>query len=102
MPHQPHVPRENGRFQLTLNLSNGGIDNILLRLFVLEARKDLGNNGLGKVGLLALLLLLLIADPAIKHALQLCRNNHFLLLNERLRFEFSGLLLPKQNQQLLC
>lgn len=76
----------------TLNLSNSPKKNILLRLLILEILEHVVNDRLGKVRLLALLLLLLVAYPAIEDGLDLSRERNLLLLDERLRLELGRLL----------
>ena len=79
----------------TLNLSHSAGENVLLGLLVAEALQDVVNDGLDEVGLLALLGLLLEADPAVKDGLDLGRESDLLALNECLRLELCGLLLGR-------
>ena len=76
----------------TLNLGNSAGKDVLLRLLILEGSKDALNDGLGEVRLLALLLLLLEADPAVEDGLDVSGERDLLLLDEGLRLEVGGLL----------
>ena len=56
---------------LTLKLCNCAGYDVFLGLLVLEVSHNLGNHTLGKLNLLALFLLLLVADPAVENGLHL-------------------------------
>ena len=77
---------------LTVNLRNSVCQNLLLDLLVLQTLEHVGNDRLGELGLLVLLLLLLEPHPAVKDSLHLSRKRNLLLLNERLRFQLCSLL----------
>ena len=76
----------------TLNLGNSAGKDVFLRLLILEGSKDALNDGLGEVRLLALLLLLLEADPAVEDGLDVSGERDLLLLDEGLRLQVGGLL----------
>ena len=76
----------------TLDIRDGISEDFSLRLFVLEASQDFCNNGFGQLSLLAFLLLLLIADPAIKDRFKLARQCDFLTLNKSFILQLSSLL----------
>ena len=77
----------------TLNLGDGGREDVLLRLVAAEALEDGVNDGLDELGLLALLRLLLEADPRVEDGLDLGGERDLLALDERLGLELRGLLL---------
>ena len=77
----------------TLDLSNSGGEDILLSLVVTEALEDGVDDGLDELGLLALLGLLLKADPRVENGLDLCREGNLLALDKRLGLELRRLLL---------
>ena len=83
------------RARRTLDLGDGAREDVLLGLGVREALHDAVDDGLDEVGLLALLGLLLEADPAVKDGLDLGRERDLLALNECLRLELCGLLLGR-------
>lgn len=78
--------------QLTFYLSNSAEQDFFLGLLILDASENLLNDVLGKVGLLALLDLLLISNPAVQDRLHLSSDGNFLLLDEGLGFEDGGFL----------
>jgi len=78
--------------QLTFNLRNSTQEDVLLSLLILQGSNDLLHNGLGEVGLLALLDLLFVTDPAVEHRLELGSDGNFLLLDKVLGLEFGGFL----------
>ena len=86
------IRRKIRPIQLTFNLRNSAQEDVLLGLLVLQRSNDLLHNGLGEVGLFALLDLLLIADPAVKHRLEFGSDGNFLLLDKVLGLEFGGFL----------
>ena len=63
-----------------------------MRLVVAEALEDRVDDGLDELGLLALLGLLLEADPRVEDGLDLRGERDFLALDERLGLELRGLL----------
>ena len=77
----------------TLDLSNSGGEDILLSLVVTEALEDGVDDGLDELGLLALLRLLLEADPRVEDRLDLGGEGDLLALDKRLGLELCGLLL---------
>ena len=81
------------RRRLTLNLRDRAGEDILLHLGVTEALEDGVDNGLDEVRLLALLGLLLKADPRVENGLDLCREGNLLALDKRLGLELRRLLL---------
>jgi len=70
----------------TLQLHKGVVEDLLLRLVLSKRSRHLLDHRLGELALLALALLRLVADPAVKHRLELRRNLRALL-------ELKGLLL---------
>lgn len=76
----------------TLNVSDALVEDLLEGLGVLELLLNLGNDGLGKLALLPLLDLALVADPRVEHGLGLVGNGRLLLELESLRLELGGLL----------
>ena len=77
---------------LTLDLGHRAGEDILLGLGVVEALEDAVDDALDEVGLLALLGLLLEADPAVEDGLDLARERDLLALDERLGLQLRGLL----------
>ena len=63
-----------------------------MRLLVVEVLEHVLDDGLDEVRLLALLRLLLEADPAVEDSLDLRRERDLLALDERLGLELGGLL----------
>ena len=63
-----------------------------MRLLVVEVLEHVLDDGLDEVRLLALLRLLLEADPAVEDGLDLRRERDLLALDERLGLELGGLL----------
>ena len=86
LPHRRKTTR-------TLNLSHSAGENVLLGLLVAEALQDVVNDGLDEVSLLALLGLLLKADPRVEDGFDLSGEGNLLALDERLGLELRGLLL---------
>lgn len=76
----------------TLNISNALLENLLQNLGVLELLLDLANDGLGKLTLLALLNLALVADPGVEDGLGLSGKSSALLELVGLSLELGGLL----------
>ena len=76
----------------TLDLGERGREDVLLRLVVAEALEDRVDDGLDELGLLALLGLLLEADPRVEDGLDLGGERDLLALDERLGLELRGLL----------
>ena len=64
-----------------------------MRLLVAEALKHRVDDALDEISLLALLGLLLEANPAVEDGLDLARKRNLLALNEGLRLELRCLLL---------
>ena len=77
---------------LTLNVSNALLEDLVEDLGVLELLLDLGNDALGKLLLLALLDLALVADPGVKDGLGLGGEGSLLLHLVSLGLELGGLL----------
>jgi hypothetical protein len=75
-----------------LNISNALLENLLKDLGVLELLLDLGDNGLSKLLLLALLNLSLVSDPRLKNSLGLSSQSSLLLKLESLRLKLGSLL----------
>lgn len=63
-----------------------------MRLLIAEVLEHVLDDRLDEVRLLALLGLLLEADPAVEDSLDLSREGDLLALDERLRLELRGLL----------
>ncbi len=80
------------RKRRTLNLGDGGCEDVLLRLLVAEALEDGVDDRLDELGLLALLRLLLEADPRVEDGLDLGGERDLLALDERLGLKLRGLL----------
>ena len=76
----------------TLNLGNSAGKDVLLRLLILEGSEDALDDGLGEVRLLALLLLLLEADPAVEDGFDFVGESNFLALDEDFGFELGSFL----------
>ena len=96
---------ETGRRQgRTLDLGDGGGEDVLLRLVVAEALEDGVNDGLAELSLLALLRLLLKADPRVEDGLDFCCECDLLALDERLGLELGGLLRvsERKRKQKMC
>jgi hypothetical protein len=75
-----------------LNVSNTLLEDLLKDLGVLELLLDLGDNGLSKLLLLALLNLSLVSDPRLKNSLGLSSQSSLLLKLESLRLKLGSLL----------
>jgi hypothetical protein len=75
-----------------LNISNTLLEDLLEDLGVLELLLDLGDNGLSKLLLLALLDLALVSDPGFKNSLGLSSQGGLLLELESLRLKLGSLL----------
>ena len=84
----------------TINLRNRVLQDVSLSLLITKTLEHVVNNSLGELSLLALLLLLLVPHPAVKHGLELRREGDLLALNKGLRFELRGLL--RQSEEALC
>ena len=78
--------------QLTFNVSNALVEDLLEGLGVLELLLDLANDGLSKLTLLALLDLALVADPRVKNLLGLGSKSGALLELVGLGLELGGFL----------
>ena len=89
----PRSPRERQAEIRTLNLGNSASKDVLLRLLVAEALEHRVDDALDEISLLALLGLLLEANPAVEDGLDLARKRNLLALNEGLRLELRCLLL---------
>jgi hypothetical protein len=76
-----------------LNVGHALVENLLKSLGVLKLLLDLGDDGLGKLLLLPLLDLALVADPRVENGLGLVSDGGLLLELERLGLELGGLLL---------
>ena len=77
---------------LTLDLGNSARENVLLRLFVLDGLQHVLDDGFREGGLLALLGLLLVADPRVQNGLELGSQSNLLLEDERFGLELGGFL----------
>lgn len=76
----------------TLDISNTLLEDLLENLRVLELLLDLGDNGLSKLLLLALLNLALVSNPRVKNGLGLSGQGSLLLELESLSLKLGGLL----------
>lgn len=88
---QGHTSFQNKR-QLTLDLSDGTNKDILLGLLVADALKDIIDDRLNELSLLALFGLLFETDPAVKDGLDLGSECNFLLLDKSLVLETGSFL----------
>lgn len=77
---------------LTLNISDALLEDLLENLGALKLLLDLGNDRLGKLALLALLDLALVANPGVEDLLGLGSEGGALLELVSLGLELSGLL----------
>lgn len=82
----------NTRGQLTLHIGDALVQDLLQDLGVLEILLDLGDDGLGKLTLLLLLDLTLVADPRVKDSLSLSGNRGLLLELVGLGLQVGGFL----------
>lgn len=78
--------------RLTLNISNALVEDLLEGLGVLELLLDPANDGVGKLTLLALLDLALVANPRVKNLLGLGSDSSTLLELVSLGFKLGGFL----------
>jgi hypothetical protein len=78
--------------QLTLNICNTLLEDLLQNLGVLELLLDLGNDALGELLLLPLLDLALVTHPRIQNRLGLSRESGPLLELVSLSLELGGFL----------
>ena len=78
--------------QHTLNVSDALVKDLLEGLGVVELLLNLGDDGLGKLLLLPLLDLALVADPRVEDRLGLGGDGSLLLELESLGLELGGLL----------
>lgn len=78
--------------QHTLNVSNALVKDLLEGLGVVELLLNLGDDSLGKLLLLPLLDLALVADPRVEDRLGLGSDGCLLLELESLSLKLSGLL----------
>ena len=69
---------------LTFNFSNGPVKDVPLCLLILDRAQHPGNNVLSEIRLLALLLLLFKAHPAVEDGFDFSSKSNFLLLDEGL------------------
>jgi hypothetical protein len=76
-----------------LNVGHALVEDLLKSLGVLKLLLDLGDDGLGKLLLLPLLDLALVADPRVENGLGLVSDGSLLLELESLGLELGGLLL---------
>lgn len=83
---------------LTFNFRDRAEENVPLSLLIFQASQNLLDNRLGQVRLFALLQLLLIANPAVQHRLNLRGESDLLLLDEDLRFKLSSFLRRHGNE----
>jgi hypothetical protein len=91
------LPRSIVCRKRTLNVRDALVKDLLEGLGVLELLLDLGDDGLGKLALLPLLDLALVADPGVEDRLGLGGNGGLLLELESLGLELGGLLLGCQS-----
>lgn len=85
------ILRKAGR-TLTLNIRNALLEDLLQNLGVLKLLVDLADDGLGKLTLLALLNLTLVAHPRVKNLLGLRSKGSALLELVSLSLKLSGFL----------
>ena len=78
--------------QHTLNVSDALVKDLLEGLGVVELLLNLGDDGLGKLLLLPLLDLALVADPRVEDRLGLGGDGSLLLELESLSLKLGGLL----------
>jgi hypothetical protein len=78
--------------ELTLDVRNALLEDLLENLGALELLLDLANDAVGKLTLLALLNLALVADPRVKDLLGLGRKSGALLELVGLSLELGGFL----------
>jgi hypothetical protein len=78
--------------KLTLNVRNALLEDLLENLGVLELLLNLANDAVGKLTLLALLNLALVADPRVKYLLGLGCKSGALLELVGLSLELGGFL----------
>jgi len=78
--------------ELTLNISDALLQDLLQNLGVLELLLDLANDGIGKLLLLALLDLALVADPRVQNLLGLGGQSSALLELVSLSLQLGSLL----------
>lgn len=93
MPVSGQNPRMFGETkELTLNISNALLKDLLENLGVLEFLVDLANDGLGKLTLLALFNLALVTHPRVKNRLGLGSKGSALLQLVSLGLKLGGFL----------
>jgi hypothetical protein len=80
------------RSERTLDVSDALVQDLLEGARVLQLLLNLGDDRLGKLALLPLLDLALVADPRIENSLGLERNGGLLLELESLSLELGSLL----------
>jgi hypothetical protein len=85
---------------LTLNLGHALLEDLLQDLGVLQLLLHLGDDGLGKLLLLARLDLALVTDPRVEDSLGLSGQSGLLLELVSLRLELGSLLCCALNQRL--
>jgi hypothetical protein len=81
----------------TLDVGHALIEDLLEGLGVLKLLLNLSDDGLGKLALLPLLDLALIADPRLENGLGLVGNGGLLLELESLSLKLGGLLYDCQH-----
>lgn len=87
-----------GKGRLTLNIRNALLEDLLENLGVLKLLVDLADNGVGKLNLLALANLALVAHPRVENLLGLSSNGGALLELVSLRLELGGFLNWKERK----
>lgn len=88
--------RARTNHQLTLNISNALLEDLLENLGVLELLVDLSDDAVSKLALLALLDLTLVADPRVKDLLGLGGQSSALLELVGLGLKLGGFLRHRQ------
>jgi hypothetical protein len=86
----------------TLNISHALVENLLESLGVLKLLLNLGDDGLGKLALLPLLDLTLVADPGLEDGLGFVGNGRLLLELESLSLKLGRLLCACQQTAPVC
>ena len=95
--HDPYVcqytkHRQKEKRKLTINIGNALLENLLENLGVLELFVDLADDSLGKLLLLTLTHLALVAHPRVENLLGLSSNGGALLKLVSLRLKLGGFL----------
>ena len=86
------IIEQAGRYKLTLNIGNALLKDLLENLGVLKLLLDLADDALGKLTLLALLNLALVANPGVENLLGLGSKSSALLKLVGLGLKLSGFL----------